>query len=288
MLTLITLEFRKLFLSRSAQIALLVSALLPLLWAVAPRLNKLLGDMTLISGWQMPAVSIGVAVQFMIPLFIALVVAETFEQARDAALNARADYDDRSARGVFVPAEAKYEAPRSKQSAKGDLDEAMDEAAFAVDVEYHTPSMSHAAMEPHAAVAWWDGGHVTLRGSYQMLGSNKAELADALGISPRNVRILSPYVGGGFGSKLGISHEGVAAAIAAQKLGRPVAARHGHVVESVVHQQAPDLGMHRLPHALGVSSGGGLQPDLEACGSGVHELDQFDAGNAADPGGDGQ
>ena len=154
---------------------------------------------------------------------IALVVAETFEQARDAALSARADYDDRSAKGVFVPAEAKYEAPRSKQSSKGDLDEAMDEAAFAVDVEYHTPSMSHAAMEPHAAVAWWDGGHVTLRGSYQMLGSNKAELADALGISPRNVRILSPYVGGGFGSKLGISHEGVAAAIAAQKLGRPVA-----------------------------------------------------------------
>ena len=74
MLTLITLEFRKLFLSRSAQIALLVSALLPLLWAVAPRLNKLLGDMTLISGWQMPAVSIGVAVQFMIPLFIALLL----------------------------------------------------------------------------------------------------------------------------------------------------------------------------------------------------------------------
>lgn len=76
MLTLITLEFRKLFLSRSAQIALLVSFLLPLLWAVAPRLNMLLGDMALVSGWQMPAVSIGVAVQFMIPLFIALVVAE--------------------------------------------------------------------------------------------------------------------------------------------------------------------------------------------------------------------
>ena len=154
---------------------------------------------------------------------IALVVAETFEQARDAAIKARADYDDRSEKGVFVPAEAKYEAPRSQQSSQGDLDAAMDGAAFAVDVEYHTPSMSHAAMEPHAAVAWWDGGSVTLRGSYQMLGSNKAELADSLGISPKKVRILSPYVGGGFGSKLGISHEGVAAAIAAQKLGRPVA-----------------------------------------------------------------
>ncbi|WP_135230084.1 ABC transporter permease [Deinococcus fonticola] len=76
MLTLIALEFRKLLLSRSVQLALLVSFLLPLLWAVAPRLNMLLGDMALVSGWQMPAVSIGVAVQFMIPLFIAVVVAE--------------------------------------------------------------------------------------------------------------------------------------------------------------------------------------------------------------------
>lgn len=76
MLTLISLEFRKLLKSRSAQIALLVSFLLPLLWAVAPRLNVLLGNMSLVSGWQMPAVSIGVAVQFMIPLFISVVVAE--------------------------------------------------------------------------------------------------------------------------------------------------------------------------------------------------------------------
>lgn len=76
MLTLIALEFRKLLMSRSAQVSLLICLLLPLLWAVAPRLNMLLGDMTLVSGWQLPAVSIGVAVQFMIPLFIALAVAE--------------------------------------------------------------------------------------------------------------------------------------------------------------------------------------------------------------------
>ncbi len=76
MLTLITLEFRKLLGSRSAQLALLVSFFLPLLWAVAPRLGLLLGNMAVVSGWQMPAVSIGVAVQFMIPLFIAVVVAE--------------------------------------------------------------------------------------------------------------------------------------------------------------------------------------------------------------------
>ena len=77
-------------------------------------------------------------------------------------------------------------------------------------------------MEPHASIAEWDGDNLTLRGSYQMLKFNRNELADSLGIDPENVRILSPYVGGGFGSKLGIAPEAVAAAIAAKQLERPV------------------------------------------------------------------
>lgn len=154
---------------------------------------------------------------------IALVVAETFEQARDAAIAARADYIDRSDRAAVVPADTAYETPRSQQSAQGDLDRAMEDAAFSVDVEYTTPSMSHAAIEPHAAVAWWQDGRLTVRGSYQMLNTSAQELADALGVSVKKVRILSRYVGGGFGGKLGISHEAVAAAIAARRLGRPVA-----------------------------------------------------------------
>ncbi|WP_299360698.1 xanthine dehydrogenase family protein molybdopterin-binding subunit [uncultured Paracoccus sp.] len=154
---------------------------------------------------------------------IAVVVAETMEQARDAALAARAQYDDRTDKGVFTPERASYETPPKKQATQGDLDKEMDAAAFRVDLEYTTPTMSHSAMEPHAAVAWWEDGQLKVRGSYQMLKHNVEELADALGISPKKVRILSPYVGGGFGSKLGISHEAVGAAIAAQKVGRPVA-----------------------------------------------------------------
>ena len=170
---------------------------------------------------------------------IALVVAETFEQARDAALAARPDYKDRSDRAVILPTRTDYEKPRSKQSSQGNLDKAMRNAAFAVDVEYDTPSMSHAAMEPHAAVAWWQDGRLTVRGSYQMLNSNAQELADALGISVKKVRILSRYVGGGFGSKLGIGHEGVGAAIAAQKLDRPVAiALHRRQVFEATHRRS--------------------------------------------------
>ncbi len=169
---------------------------------------------------------------------IAIVVAETMEQARDAALAAHAQYDDRSAKGVFVGANAEYETPPQKQSAQGDLDEAMDNAAARVDETYTTPSMSHMAMEPHASVAWWHDGRVTVRGSYQKLHHNAMELADALGVDVKTVRILSPYIGGGFGSKLGISHEAVGAAIAAQKVGRPVAiAMHRrHVCEATMRR----------------------------------------------------
>ncbi|AIZ45262.1 ABC transporter permease [Deinococcus radiopugnans] len=76
MLTLLLLEFRKLLGSRSAKLALIVTFLLPLVWAFAPRLSALI-QVNLISGWQLPAVSIGVTIQYLLPLFIAVTVAET-------------------------------------------------------------------------------------------------------------------------------------------------------------------------------------------------------------------
>ena len=178
---------------------------------------------------------------------VALVVAETFEQARDAAQAARPELIDRSDKAALKLPLDDYETPKSKQAAQGDLDKAMTEAAFTVDQVYETPSMSHSAMEPHAAVAWWDDGKLTVRGSYQMLKTNVAELADALGISARKVRILAPYVGGGFGGKLGISHEAVGAAIAAQRLGRPVAiALHRRNVYEATHRRSESRQRIRL------------------------------------------
>jgi xanthine dehydrogenase YagR molybdenum-binding subunit len=155
---------------------------------------------------------------------IALVVAETFEQARHGAQSLQVDFEGGGdavfdAEGHETPVEALEE----KQSATGDLDRAMTEAAYSLDVVYRTPGHNSAAMEPHASIAEWDGERLTLRGSYQMLKYNRASLAEALGIDPANVRVLSPYVGGGFGSKLGIAPESMAAALAARELGRPVA-----------------------------------------------------------------
>ncbi len=154
---------------------------------------------------------------------IALVVAETFEQARHGAQTLAISVA--SAAAVAVDPEADgldLETPDGQQSSQGDLDAAMGSAAHRVDVTYRTPGHNSAAMEPHASIAVWESDMLTLRGSYQMLKYNRNELADSLGIAPENVRILSPYVGGGFGSKLGIAPEAVAAAVAAQKLGRPV------------------------------------------------------------------
>ncbi|WP_236672055.1 xanthine dehydrogenase family protein molybdopterin-binding subunit [Croceicoccus sp. YJ47] len=152
---------------------------------------------------------------------VALVVAETFEAARDGAtrIQLRLDADDD---GVFDPASSPPEAQPDEAVDQGDLSAAMADAAHSIDVTYTTPGHNSAAMEPHCSVAEWQDGNLILRGSYQMLKYNRNEIADALGIDPAKVRILSPYVGGGFGSKLGIAPEAVAAAIAAKALNRPV------------------------------------------------------------------
>ena len=151
---------------------------------------------------------------------IALVVAETFEQARDAAKPLSVSYredDDAAFDPEAVEAETKDGA-----TSQGDLAHAMKVAAASVDQTYRTEGHSSAAMEPHAAIAQWDGDTLTVYASLQMLNYNISELADSLGLDEDKVRLVSRYVGGGFGSKLGISEETVAASVAAMKLERPV------------------------------------------------------------------
>ena len=154
---------------------------------------------------------------------IALVVAETFEQARDASRHLKITYrEDKDA--VLNPhaADADVEEQTSKSQVQGDLEKAMREAAYALDVTYTTECHNSAPMEPHASIAEWDGERLTAHLSMQMLKYNVKELADALGLPPERVRLVSSYVGGGFGSKLGISPEAVAASVAAIELNRPV------------------------------------------------------------------
>ena len=153
---------------------------------------------------------------------VALVVAETFETARHAANALTLSVDGENA--IYDPEsdDAEIEPQEDSATNQGDLDQAMRDADATVDQIYRTPGHNSAAMEPHCSIASWDGGKLTLWGSYQMLNYNVKELADALGVDPDNVQMVSPYVGGGFGSKLGIAEEAIAAAVAAKDLGRPV------------------------------------------------------------------
>lgn len=152
---------------------------------------------------------------------IALVVAETFEQARDAARRMTVEYREQPG-APLDPATAEREEQDEDTVNQGDFDAAMAGAAHAVDLTYTTRGHASAAMEPHGSIANWDGETLTVHASLQMLNYNISELADALGLKEAQVRLVSRYVGGGFGSKLGISQDVVAASIAAMQLGRPV------------------------------------------------------------------
>ncbi len=150
---------------------------------------------------------------------VALVVAETFEQARDAAKSLIVEYAPQHAE--FNPEDVVPE-PQPDGTDMGDLNQAMEEADQCVDLTFETEGHASAAMEPHAAIAQWDGQLLTVHAALQMLNYNIAELAGALELKQSQIRLISRYVGGGFGSKLGISQEVVAASIAAIELKRPV------------------------------------------------------------------
>ena len=152
---------------------------------------------------------------------VALVVAETFEQARDAAKQLIVAYQAETD-AALDPAIAKPEPQEDEAVDMGDLNAAMQAAAHSVDLIVETEGHASAAMEPHATIAAWQGDKLTVHASLQMLNYNIAELADALGMDEGDIRMVAPYVGGGFGSKLGISPDVVAAALAARELGRPV------------------------------------------------------------------
>jgi xanthine dehydrogenase YagR molybdenum-binding subunit len=91
-----------------------------------------------------------------------------------------------------------------------------------VDESYTTPDQSHAMMEPHATIAAWDGDHLTLWTSVQILHWGRRDLSKILGIRKEQIRLVSPFIGGGFGGKATMLSDAVMAAIAAREAKRPV------------------------------------------------------------------
>ncbi|MFF8673861.1 xanthine dehydrogenase family protein molybdopterin-binding subunit [Streptomyces sp. NPDC015242] len=156
---------------------------------------------------------------------VALVVAETSEQAREAA-EALVVHYDRQPHDVAFTAEREAEAhpvdghvPAVVE--KGDLEAALAASAVVVDAEYTTPEEHHNPMEPHAATALWEGGRLEVVDSNQGTNWVAGELAGLFSLDPAAVRVRSEHVGGGFGSK-GVRAHQVAAVMAATVLQRPV------------------------------------------------------------------
>ena len=159
---------------------------------------------------------------------VAFVVAETFEQARAAAYLVGVSYDQSPGKYVLGSNLDRARAPRvaasaaQPDSAVGDFAGAFAAAPLQLDVTYTTPLQSHAMMEPHATLAVWEGDKLILYTANQMLSQGRDSVARTLKMPPENVRLVSHYIGGGFGAKLWVNADAILAAIAARQLNRPV------------------------------------------------------------------
>ncbi len=158
---------------------------------------------------------------------IALVVADSFEQARAAASLVRVEYARE--KGAYDLAAAIDTAIKPKASFGTEADTSVGDfaAAFAaapvqLDARYTTPDHSHAMMEPHASIAAWEGDRLTLWTSNQMIAWSVGDMAKTLGIPKENIRFDSPYIGGGFGGKLFNRADVLLAALGAKAAKRPV------------------------------------------------------------------
>jgi xanthine dehydrogenase YagR molybdenum-binding subunit len=154
---------------------------------------------------------------------VAIVVAQTFEQARAAA--GLIHIDCVRTKGRFVLADVKETATPTKampDTAQGNFDTGFANAPVQVDAVFTTPNQSHAMMEPHATVASWEGDRLTLWTSVQIISWARRDLARILGIPVDAIRLVSPFIGGGFGGKATVLSDAVLAAVAARVTRRPV------------------------------------------------------------------
>ncbi|MCA2226471.1 xanthine dehydrogenase family protein molybdopterin-binding subunit [Nonomuraea aurantiaca] len=179
--------------------------------------------------------------------FVAVVVADTYENARAAAREVRVTYeeDPHDVRlrgdhpGLYRPEKVNPFYPADTE--KGDLAAGLAAAAVTVDVTYTTPAVHNNPMEPHATLAVWSGdGDLTVYDSTQGVSAARAMIAKTLGLPAERVRVVCRHVGGGFGSKGTIRPGTMLAVLAARAVGRPVKV-------ALTRQQLFDVTGYRTP-----------------------------------------
>ncbi|HEY6484260.1 MAG TPA: xanthine dehydrogenase family protein molybdopterin-binding subunit [Steroidobacteraceae bacterium] len=159
---------------------------------------------------------------------MALVVAETFQAAEEAAARVTADYVRQSASadldspGTDTIAAVGNSARHKEDPAKGDFQGAFASAPVKIDAEYHTPTQTHNPIELFSTTAVWSDRRLTIYEPTQAVFALRAEVAWQLNLDVADVRVISPYIGGGFGSKGPVTPRTAIVALAARQLNRPV------------------------------------------------------------------
>ena len=155
---------------------------------------------------------------------VALVVADTFEQARYAARLVKITYKEEkpSTDTLKVLNTAYFENPQRASKPRGNPSEAFENSAVKIDAEYTIPIEHHNPMEPHGAMAFWNDGKLTIFDKSQNVYSVRGHLAAAFAVPEENVNVISLFVGGAFGSSLRPNYYPSLTALAARELKRPV------------------------------------------------------------------
>ena len=197
---------------------------------------------------------------------VALVIADTFENARAASYLVRIDYQEEPANysmsGNAGAARTPEQSSTPADTSEGDFAGAFAAAPIQVDVTYTTPAQSHAMMEPHATVATWNGDKLTVFTSNQMLGRGQVAIAKTLQMPKENVRMVSRYIGGGFGSKLWVNADCILAAHGAKAIGRPVKV-------ALTRQQVFSVTTHRSETIQRIRLGADKEGNIQAIGHDV-------------------
>ena len=154
---------------------------------------------------------------------VALVVAETYEQARHAARLVKVTYNpEKHVTDTEAVREGATVPPRAPNVTRGNPQEAMTGAPVRIEAEYRIPIEHHNPMEPHAAVAFWQDDKLTIFDKTQNVYGVREHLASSFNVPEESVNVVSPFVGGAFGSSLRPNYYPALTAMAARELKRPV------------------------------------------------------------------
>ncbi|RAK51584.1 xanthine dehydrogenase family protein molybdopterin-binding subunit [Phenylobacterium deserti] len=156
---------------------------------------------------------------------VAMVVADSYEIARDAANRIEVRYAAQAPAATFgSPGAVKKVPEQAQKNAKkaGDFAAGWSRAPVKVDARYSTPTQHHNPIELYATTAVWNGDQLTFYEPSQFVYSTANGLAEQIGVDPAKVHLVNPYVGGGFGGKGILTQRTALVALAARDLGRPV------------------------------------------------------------------